>query len=222
MFKKDQIGGAVNKYKKAVSILENCHLKDEEEEAKQQNMLLKLYINLAVCYNKQKVPRLACVMCRNALVIQPRNVKALFNFGRALLMLSDFDQAKHFLISAQKIEPQNNEISNELKKLDKKRKTYEVDVKIFSQRLFSGTSGKVDNEPKSKKCVVSAEFENSARKFLTEFVNDSEKSQMPLPTGLTAQEEFCIRQTAEQLGLIIRSQGRIGEKLLYISKPEPE
>jgi phenylacetate-coenzyme A ligase PaaK-like adenylate-forming protein len=74
----------------------------------------------------------------------------------------------------------------------------------------------------SQKCVVSAEFENSARKFLAEFVNDSEKSQVPLTTGLTAQEEFCIRQTAEQLGLIIRSQGRKGEKLLYIAKPEPE
>jgi hypothetical protein len=69
---------------------------------------------------------------------------------------------------------------------------------------------------------VSAEFENSARIFLTEFVNDSEKSRMPLPTGLTAQEDFCIRQIAEQLGLIIHSQGRKGEKMLYISKPEPE
>jgi hypothetical protein len=69
---------------------------------------------------------------------------------------------------------------------------------------------------------VSAEFENSARTFLTEFVNDCEKSQMPLPTGLTAQEEFCIRQIAEQLGLIIHPRGPKGEKMLFISKPEPE
>jgi hypothetical protein len=34
--------------------------------------------------------------------------------------------------------------------LDKKQKTYEVDVKMFSQRMFSGASGKVDIEPKSK------------------------------------------------------------------------
>jgi phenylacetate-coenzyme A ligase PaaK-like adenylate-forming protein len=69
---------------------------------------------------------------------------------------------------------------------------------------------------------VSADFENSARIFLTEFVKDSDKSQMPLPTGLTAQEEFCIRQIAKQLGLTIRSQGRKGENVLYVSKPETE
>jgi hypothetical protein len=34
--------------------------------------------------------------------------------------------------------------------LDKKQKTYEVDIKMFSQRMFSGTSGKVDIEPKSE------------------------------------------------------------------------
>jgi FK506-binding protein 6 len=66
------------RYRKAVSLLEKCRLKDEEDEVRQQRMLLKLYINLAVCYNKQKTSRRACIMCRNALDIQPRNAKALF------------------------------------------------------------------------------------------------------------------------------------------------
>jgi hypothetical protein len=66
------------RYRKAVSLLEKCHLEDEKDEGKQQHMLLKLYLNLAVCYNKQKASRKACVMCRSALDIQPRNAKALF------------------------------------------------------------------------------------------------------------------------------------------------
>lgn len=50
------------------------------------------------------------------------NVVFVFcSFGRALLMLSDFDQAKHFLINAQRIDPENNEISNELKKVCKQK-----------------------------------------------------------------------------------------------------
>lgn len=69
---------------------------------------------------------------------------------------------------------------------------------------------------------MSADFENSARTYLTEFLNDVEKSQMPLPTGLTAQEEFCIRQIAQQVGLIVRLQYQGGEKVIYISKPELE
>jgi hypothetical protein len=73
-----------------------------------------------------------------------------------------------------------------------------------------------------QKCVVSSDFENSARTYLTEFLNDGEKSQMPLPTGLTAQEELCIRQIAQQLGLIIHLQERRGEKVICVSKPEPE
>jgi hypothetical protein len=43
------------------------------------------------------------------------------SFGRALLMLSDFDQAKRHLIAAQRIEPDNISISNELKKVCEKK-----------------------------------------------------------------------------------------------------
>jgi hypothetical protein len=43
------------------------------------------------------------------------------SFGRALLMLSDFNQAKRFLIDAQRIDPENNAISNELKKVCKQK-----------------------------------------------------------------------------------------------------
>jgi phenylacetate-coenzyme A ligase PaaK-like adenylate-forming protein len=73
-----------------------------------------------------------------------------------------------------------------------------------------------------QKCAVSAEFENSARDYLMEFVSNSKKVQMQLPTGLTAQEEFCIRQISQQLGLTVRSLERYGEKMVYILKPQPE
>jgi hypothetical protein len=41
------------------------------------------------------------------------------SFGRALLLLSDFDEAKRHLISAQRIEPENIAIASELKKVCK-------------------------------------------------------------------------------------------------------
>lgn len=221
LFKKDEITGAISKYRKAVNILENCHMQDGEDEAKQQHMLLKLYINLAVCYNKQKEPKKACVMCRLALYIQPRNAKALFNSGRALLMLSEYDQAKLRLVAAQRIEPNNITISSELKKLENKQKAYEGDSRMFSQRMFKGAS-REDDELPSKNCVVSADFRNSSREYLTEFANDSGKVKMPLPPGLTSQEEFCIREMCQQLGLNFCSREQWGEKLVYISKPQPE
>jgi hypothetical protein len=73
-----------------------------------------------------------------------------------------------------------------------------------------------------QKCVVSADFKNSARTYLTEFANDTEKVQMPLPKGLTYQEEFYIREISNQLGLIFRTREQRGEKMVYISKPQLE
>jgi len=73
-----------------------------------------------------------------------------------------------------------------------------------------------------QKCVVSADFKNSAKEYLTEFANDSGRVQMPLPPGLTSQEEFCIREMCQQLGLTFCSQEQWGEKSVYISKPQPQ
>lgn len=71
-----------------------------------------------------------------------------------------------------------------------------------------------------QKCVVSADFENFAREYLTEFASDTEKVKIPLPAGLTAQEELCIRQICQQLGLTVRSWKQWGEKVVSISKPQ--
>jgi hypothetical protein len=54
-------------------------------------------------------------------VIGINTVLIFSSFGRALLMLSDFDQAKRRLIDAQKIEPENDAITNELKKVCKQK-----------------------------------------------------------------------------------------------------
>jgi hypothetical protein len=41
------------------------------------------------------------------------------SFGRALLMLSEFEEAKRHLLAAQRIEPDNISITSELKKVCK-------------------------------------------------------------------------------------------------------
>jgi hypothetical protein len=58
------------------------------------------------------------------------------SFGRALLMLSDFAQAKRRLIDAQRIDPENNAISNELKKVCKQKSIAKVEVLFV--KWFSG------------------------------------------------------------------------------------
>lgn len=48
---------------------------------------------------------------------------SFYSFGRALLMLSDFVQAKRRLLDAQRIEPENIAIISELKKVCKHKMT---------------------------------------------------------------------------------------------------
>lgn len=73
-----------------------------------------------------------------------------------------------------------------------------------------------------QKIVVSEDFKNSAREYLTKFANGSEEVQMSLPPGMTSQEELCIREISQQLGLTFCSQKQWGEKVVHISKPQRE
>ncbi|PSN51301.1 hypothetical protein C0J52_05298 [Blattella germanica] len=140
-------------YKKAVHSLEKCHLKDEEEEKQQRKTLLKLYVNLAVCYNKQVNPKMACII-----------------FGRALIVLSDYREAQRRLLAAKKLEPNNKEITEELKrlirithgpllvysnlavivKLEKKKLCYSDGEKMFLKRAFNSKKSETEEDSASK------------------------------------------------------------------------
>jgi tetratricopeptide (TPR) repeat protein len=61
--------------------VENCEkIKNAEDSKRQQKHLLKLYQNLAVCYNYINEPQQACKMCQEALKIDPGSSKALFQW----------------------------------------------------------------------------------------------------------------------------------------------
>ncbi|CAG2063784.1 unnamed protein product, partial [Timema podura] len=126
------------RYNTALNILENrCKLSNDEEESKQRKLVVKVCVNLAVCYNKIGSSKQACVKCRNALYHDAKNAKALFNFGRALLMLGDYDEAHRRLTAALKLAPNDTSISEELKLLKEKKNKFQVSEKQMMQRMFS-------------------------------------------------------------------------------------
>ena len=69
----------------AMSLLEDHHLKNEEEEKEQQHLLLKVCLNTAVCCVKLCHSGRAIVYCKKALEIDPKNVKALYSYGKVML-----------------------------------------------------------------------------------------------------------------------------------------
>ncbi len=55
--------------------------------------------------------------CRDALVIEPNNLKALFRASVSLRSLNQLDQAEKYLSKAVSIDPQNRDILMEVTKL---------------------------------------------------------------------------------------------------------
>ena len=67
---------------KAVRLLENRRLKDECEEKKWRAVLIKLYLNVSLCYLRMRRPKPAITNSRKVLELEPKNVKAIFRLGQ--------------------------------------------------------------------------------------------------------------------------------------------
>ena len=67
---------------KAIRLLENTRLKDEEEERQWKQVLVKLYLNLCLCDLRQKKPKPVITYCRKTLELDPENIKAHFRLGQ--------------------------------------------------------------------------------------------------------------------------------------------
>ena len=66
----------------AMNLLEDHHLKNEEEEKDQQKLLLKVCLNTAICCVKLCHSGRAIVYCKKALEIDNKSVKALYLYGK--------------------------------------------------------------------------------------------------------------------------------------------
>ncbi|XP_066991724.2 inactive peptidyl-prolyl cis-trans isomerase FKBP6 isoform X2 [Anabrus simplex] len=135
-FKKDNFPSAIYNYKKAVRLLEPVHMENQEQQDKQQKLLCRTYINLAVCYNKQGSHRQACSNCQDALRIQPTNSKALYNYAMASLNLGSYNQAKSLALKARKQQPHSKEINALLEKLNSKFLKYKEESETMARRAF--------------------------------------------------------------------------------------
>ena len=66
----------------AIRALEECHLQDEEEEKDQQKMLLRLYLDAAVCNLRLRQSGKVVSLCNQALALGESCVKAFYLKGK--------------------------------------------------------------------------------------------------------------------------------------------
>lgn len=191
LYQRKIYSGAASRYRKATRLLEDVCVADEEEDNQRQVLLVKLYMNLALCYLKLKNAK----RCRiNALKVLKMDcggskTKALFTLGRAYCLDGEYDDALKCLYRAQSEEPFNEEINKQISATEKLQKHYSEKEKAFCANIFGGKTDNNNafNEPK--------EFINSIIDCVNSFKESSDKEYC-LPSGYTESQIEDIKKVA--------------------------
>ncbi|XP_055148883.1 inactive peptidyl-prolyl cis-trans isomerase FKBP6 isoform X4 [Symphalangus syndactylus] len=108
-----------------------------EEQHLVEAAKLPVLLNLSFTYLKLDRPTIALRYGEQALIIDQKNAKALFRCGQACLLLTEYQKARDFLVRAQKEQPFNHDINNELKKLASCYRDYVDKEKEMWHRMFA-------------------------------------------------------------------------------------
>ncbi|XP_037541754.1 inactive peptidyl-prolyl cis-trans isomerase FKBP6 [Nematolebias whitei] len=116
-FNQSRYENAKDRYKQAITLLENRNPRSVPEKEKIKTARLPLYLNLSLTELRLENPRKALKYGNKALELDAANTKALFRCGQAYLELCDYESAQGCLISAQAKKPFDHDINNLLKKV---------------------------------------------------------------------------------------------------------
>uniref|UniRef100_A0A1B0G7Q4 peptidylprolyl isomerase n=1 Tax=Glossina morsitans morsitans TaxID=37546 RepID=A0A1B0G7Q4_GLOMM len=202
-FRQGLYRNASRAFEKAAEMLKFCRLANEEEEEEQKNFLIKLFTNLAVCYIKVNLPSRTCIVCKEIrqLTNNKPSCKALFQEGRALLMLGEYKRARELLVKAQYMEPHNNDIGNELKILDTRYSRYKENERSIWTKAMGIIKSKDDDQDTLKKDDNLNELEEEMLKLLQNFKDDESQNKLCFPAGFTSKEVDIIDNLAKRLEL---------------------
>lgn len=229
MFEANYIKGAFPKYKKACEILEDMHMKNEEEEKEQTKLLLRVYLNMAVCLVKLGHSKRAIIYCRRCEDIDPNHPKALYLYGKALHQMCEFSRARQYLMRAQRLKPSSREVSEELEKLEKDLQKFKLTETSIYQKMFSQPVGETEQEKQTSDRVLeqkvdkslqcSESFKRTLKEKLQEFRDNPDLVEFPLPSySFTVGEIQCVLDAAEEMGLVARVKGSGNESKIQVMK----
>ncbi|XP_047570079.1 inactive peptidyl-prolyl cis-trans isomerase FKBP6 isoform X1 [Lutra lutra] len=136
LFRQNRFCDAKVRYKRALLLLHRRSAPPEEQHLVAAAELLVL-LNLSFTYLKLERPTTALRYGEQALIIDQKNAKALFRCGQACLLMTEYQKARDFLVRAQKEQPFNHDINNELKKLASSYKDYTDKEKEMCHRMFA-------------------------------------------------------------------------------------
>jgi tetratricopeptide (TPR) repeat protein len=214
-FKQNMIGKAVGRYLKAVRQLESVRLRDDEQEAVWRASLSKLYLNLSLCSLRQRKSQLALSNCRKVLELDGKNVKAFFRLGQAYSQLGEFRSARRSLEKASRLSPQNQEIQQEMIKLEEKRQQFQAMERTMYTSMFQQPSdGAVKEQEDQSQAQVSPHTRELIVKKLRHLKENPQMLDLVLPLSLTEGEISCAEEVARELGLRAEKSADCGLRVL--------
>lgn len=204
-FQRGRYKQAIREYSKGLEWMEEATLANAEEEKQANALLSRGYNNLAVCYNKENMPRRACSSCNR--VVTP-TAKTYLHHGRALGRIGEYNEAMKKLHLALKMEPRNDVVIKEIKLVNEKQKKYaDLEKQLWKNSL------------KMREDKDLSDFDKNMYEICKNFSEDEHLLRQPLPDGLTLKEIECIRGHAASFRLSVTQHYRYDKEIMYICKP---
>ncbi|GFV07579.1 inactive peptidyl-prolyl cis-trans isomerase FKBP6 [Trichonephila clavipes] len=214
LFRRNMYKPAISRYRRLTNLLEDISVANEEEDKQRNEYLLKLYLNLSICYLNVQNPHKALIYADLALKLDPRNIKGLFRMGKALYLTGSYDRAKHYLHLAKKQQPFDKSISQVIKQLEQKHRVHKDWEKMFCQKMF----GPAENKLKSDVMLDEpADFVLCIEEQIKEFLQSDEREFL-FPPSFTESQLEVVKYFAQiyDLAFVSKVMGR--EKLNKIAK----
>lgn len=234
-FKLYNFSKAIDIYRKWIEKLENARLNNDEEENKQKQMLIKMYQNVCVCYNKINKPEKSCVMMRELEKLTPisENPKALYAKAKANMLLNNFNEARRYFMIVNRLTPNDAAVSEALKELNRRenakirheKEEEELARKFQSEAVEMAKERKERAEERRREQDNwnhhLDEFKNTLKKTIEDFKeNDTKRIGLATTEDFTHHhieiaEEMCQQNGIELKGVELLSGG---EKIYYLCK----
>jgi FKBP-type peptidyl-prolyl cis-trans isomerase len=212
-------------YRRAVKILVEHHLKDDEEELMAHKLLLPLYSNLCIVNNNIGTNTDAVIRFANdGLRIDPTNAKLLYHKAKALLKKGYLDAAGAELKKAKQCAPGDRNISALLEQINAKWRLQKQAEEPVYRRMFGNVSKDDSNSAAPSKAALKCHqsFKDSLEEKMNAFINDPEISEFPLSSSNFNEDELeYVQQVAEQMNLLSVRQRIDGMTIVRVSKKKP-
>lgn len=135
-YKEKKIDLALKQYEKSKLFLKNDYKFDENDKKIKSNLEKDLNLNMSICHLLLKDYNKSISLCDQVLMIDPKNIKALYRRAQSLMKIQELDLAKLDLNQALIIDPNNKEIKNSLDELNILMKKRDDLDKIRFKNLF--------------------------------------------------------------------------------------